>query len=670
MSLPSRTTMAEKLFQKLINSVSNKDLVKKSFEILEKTFQDERTISHSLRVALILSEMKLDSNTISAALLHDVLDTKPSSLRERELEAIKRMTNSEISFLVKKSFEVNRIRYPFSTTIDLDKRKEIKVENLRKMFLAIAEDLRVILIKFASRLDHLRNLRDFSSEEKRLYSFETFEVFIPVAERLGIWWIKSEMEDLSFSYLYPKEFEWINKSIKEKYTEREKYLKNFTPILKTALKKGGIKPLEIKSRAKTYWSSWQKFLKYGMNFEKVYDLIGTQIILKDVKECYKALGILHQNWPPLSKRIKDFIANPKPNGYRALHTTLITKDGKMVEIQIKTSQMQREADFGICAHWAYKEKIDLKKKAKLFNLLSFLKKTSKDEIFENFEINFFEKRVFVFTPKDEVISLSKGSTPVDFAYAIHTDIGNHCGGVRINGKLSLLSKILENGDIVEIIVDEKRTPSRDWLKFIKTDLAKKQIKKWFTPLEVNESQQKHKENRPQEKAILPKISLEKEKVLPKKLKREKYQITLAGQTGISMNIAKCCNPQLGEEIKGYITKNRGATIHKIDCKNFIRLAKIFPSKTIKAKWSFLEKEKIPKPVSLKILAKDRIGLLKDISMTVSSLGLNISKYHGETKNQKGLAHQILMEIEIKNQKDLEKLLKKIRKIKGVISVKT
>lgn len=662
----------EKLFQKLINSVSDKDLVKKSFEILEKTFQDESIISHSLRVALILSEMKLDSNTISAALLHDVLDTEPDSLRKRELEAIKRITNSEISFLVKKCFEVHKIRYPFST-IEFTKRKEIKVENLRKMFLALAKDLRVILITLASRLDHLRNFGDISADEKKLYSFETFEILIPVAERLGIWWLKSEMEDLSFSYLYPEEFEWINKNIKEKYAERKKYLEKFKPILKNTLKKGGVNPLEIKSRAKTYWSSWQKLFKYGMNFEKVYDLIGIQIILKDVKECYRALGILHQNWLPLSKRIKDFIANPEPNGYRALHTTLLTKDEKMVEVQIKTSQMQREADFGICAHWVYKEKIDLKKKSKLFNLLPFLKKTSKDEIFGDFGINFFEKRVFVFTPKGEVISLSKGSTPVDFAYAIHTDIGNHCGGVKINGKISFLSKILENGDAVEILVDKSRTPSRDWLKFVKTNLAKNRIKKWFTLLEINEFRQTHKESRP-----LTRVSESKEKILPKELpafgearpegrQKVKYQITLAGQRGISMNIAKCCNPQPEDEIKTYITKNRGATIHKIDCKNFIRLTEKFPSKVLGAEWSAAKKE-IPKLLSLKILAEDRIGLLHDVAKIAASLRLNIVEHHGTPPTLDGLT-EILMKVEIKNQKGLEKLLKKIKKVRGIIEVK-
>jgi len=650
MSLSSRTTMAEKLFQKLVKSVPDKDLIKKSFEILKKAFQDEAEILHSLRVALILSEMKLDSDTISAALLHDILDNKPDSLRKREIEGIKKMTNSEISFLIEKCFAVQRIRLPFSV-IEFTRRKELKVENLRKMFLALAKDLRVLLITLASRLDHLRNLGDISAEEKKIYSFETFEILIPITERLGIWRLKSEMEDLSFSFLYPKEFEWINKNIKEKHAEREKYLEQFKPILKNTLKKQGLKILEITSRAKTYWSSWQKLLKYGMNFEKVYDLIGIQIILKDVKECYKALGILHQNWTPVSKRIKDFIANPKPNGYRALHTTLITKDEKMVEIQIKTSQMQKEADFGICAHWAYKEKIDLKKKSKLFSWFPSFKKTSKHDIFEDFGINFFEKRVFVFTPKGEVISLSKGSTPVDFAYAIHTDIGNHCGGVKINGKISFLSKILENGDAVEILVDKNKTPPRDWLNFVKSSLAKNRIKKWFSESKVFKEEKKLQ---------IRKISPKKEKVLPKKLRKEKYQITLAGQKGISMNMAKCCNPQPEDEIQAYITKNRGATIHKIDCKNFIRLAEKFPSKTIGASWI--------KPFSLKILAKDRVGLLKDISSEISKLGLNILEHQGKPP----LGEMTVMEfkIETSNLEDFKKIFNKIKKIKGVISVKT
>ena len=634
----------EKLFRKLISSVSEKDLIKKSFEILKKAFQGEAEILHSLRVALIMSEMKLGSDTISAALLHDILDDKPDSLRKKELEEVSKMTNSEISFLVEKCFAVQRIRLPFPA-IEFAKRKELKVENLRKMFLALAKDLRVLLITLASRLDHLRNLENVSAQEKKMYSFEIFEIFIPVAERLGIWRMKSEMEDLSFSYLYPKEFEWISKSIKEKYAGREKYLEQFKPILKSTLKKQGVKILKITSRTKTYWSSWQKLLKNRMNFEKVYDLTGIQIILRDIKECYRTLGILHQNWTPVSERVKDFIANPKPNGYRALHTTLITKDEKLVEIQIKTSQMQKESDFGICAHWAYKEKISLKKKPKLFNLLPFLKKKSKDEAFKGFRIDFFEKRVFVFTPDGEVISLSKGSTPVDFAYAVHTDIGNYCGGAKIDGKISLLSKTLENGDTVEILIDKKRIPSKDWLRFVKTNLAKNQIKKWFAlPSKVSETRRKHKES--------------KHLIKPGKSK-EKYQITLAGQKGILMSMAKCCNPQSRDKIGAYITKDKGAIVHKINCKNFIRLAEKFPSKTIEACWI--------KPLSLKILAKDRIGLLKDISSEVSKLGMNIL----ECQNKPPLDKIGVMELKIEafDFRNLKKLFDKIKEIEGVVEVK-
>jgi len=657
--------MKTKLFQKLSNSVSNSDkaLFKKSFEILNKSFQDENKILHSLRVSLILKEMKLDSNTISAAILHDILDDIPALLRKKEIEGLKKILNPEISFLIEKCFEVQKIRLPFSI-IDFTKRKELKNENLRKMFLAMAEDLRVLLITLTSRLDHLRNLESISAQEKKLYSFETFELFIPIAERLGVWQLKSEMEDLAFSYLYPEKFKWIKKNIKNRYAERKEHLEEFKSVLKIFLRKEKVKILEIKSRTKTYWSSWQKLLSHGMDFKKIYDLIGIQIILKDVKECYKVLGVLHQNWTPMAARIKDFIAKPKLNGYRALHTTLITKDREMVEIQIKTVEMQKEADFGICAHWAYKEKVDLKKESKLPDWTFSFKEGPKN-VFKNFKINFFQNKVFIFSPKGDVIALAKDSTPIDFAYAIHTDVGNHCEEAKINGKISHLTKILKNGEIVEILTNRNKTPSRDWLNFVETSLAKSQIKKWFGRLE----EQEFPGERVRKKIELKKVFLKKEKILQKQPGEKKFQIILAGQRGILLNMAKCCNPQPGEKISGYITKNRGATVHQINCKNFIKLSKKFSLKVVKAEWSFLDKEKTLKPISLKILAKDRIGLFKDISTIISFSRLNISKYHGETENQEGLA-QISMEVEIKERKDLEKLLREIKKIKGIISVKT
>lgn len=571
--------------RKILKRSPDRDLVKAAFKFAKtaykgrKRLSGENYIEHTIRVSLFLSEMNLDSKTIAAGFLHDVIDEMPLSLKKIELKEIEKNFGQEVAFLVERVSELNNIHYPL--IIELKKKfgfSKKKIENLRKMFFAQAKDLRVILIKLVSRIDNLNTLNYLPPEQQKLYALETLKIFVPIANRLGMGEIKSKLEDLSFFYLYPEKFRELQVNVKEKYEKRKKYLKFLIPYIKKKLKSDGIKPLDINSRAKSYWSTYQKLLKNNMDFEKIYDLVALRIIVDSVENCYKTLGIIHKYWKPLYREIDDFIAKPRQNGYRSLHTTVFCEKGEITEVQIRTNEMHKEAEHGICAHWAYKEKIDLKREKKKFDWIEKI-----PEFWKTFKIDFFTNQVFVFTPKGDVIALPKESTPIDFAYAVHSEIGNHCESAKINGEIVSLSQNLKNVDAVEIIINKKRIPSPDWLKFVKTNLAKAHIRKALTLAETKSPFKISFFSK--NKKPLPKLIKKKVPKILKKLKKPKVkEIYLAGEKGILANLAKCCLPQLDNEIKGYITKYRGAVLHKTSCKNFQRLAKKFPQRVINAFW--------------------------------------------------------------------------------------
>ena len=446
------------------------------------------------------------------------------------------------------------------------------------MFLALSGDLRVVLVELVSRLDGLNFLHYMPEDKQKLFALETLQIFVPVANRLGLSEIRRNLEDEAFSYLFPEKFKWLKENIKEQYEEREKYLKKFIPHLKKILKKERVKVLDINYRAKSYWSTYQKLIRHEMDFDEIHDLLALRIITSDIESCYRVLGIIHKHFKPISEEINDYIAKPKPNGYRSLHTTIFSREGKITEIQIRTEEMQKEAEYGVCAHWSYKEKIDLKKEGKNFEWLKNI-----PDFWKTFKIDFFTNKVFSFTPKGDVIVLPKNSTPVDFAYAVHSDIGNHCEGAKISGKIVPLNHILENGDVVEITVNKNKAPSKDWLRFVKTPLAKSNIRKitgqdksgFKFPLpgfirrkivEISEASKKKKEEKQKEK------------------EGGIRQIYLAGQKGILIHIAKCCNPKPGDNVAAYLAQNRAAVLHKISCNNFKKIAEKFPEKIIEASW--------------------------------------------------------------------------------------
>ena len=571
--------------EKLIKNSSNPKLISDAFEFAQKAYENKNRISgenyihHILRVATMLDKMEVDPTTIAFALLHDVLDDTPETTKRNELHEIEKKFGKDIANLIENISNLSIIRYPLkaSGSQKFLASKE-KTENLRKMFLAVAKDLRVVLVELVSRLDGLNYLNTFSEDKQKLYAFETLQIFAPIANRLGLNEIRRNLEDVSFSFLFPEKYNWLKENIKGEYEEREKYLKHFIPRLQKIFKKERVNVLEINYRTKSYWSVYKKLLRKDMDFKRIHDLFALRIIVGDIPNCYKTLGVIHKHFKPISEEINDYIAKPKPNGYRSLHTTVFSDPEKITELQIRTAEMHKEAEYGICAHWSYKEKIDLKKNPKNFE---WMKDSS--EFWKTFKINFFENQVFALTPKGDIIVLKKDSTPVDFAYSIHSEIGNHCESAKINGKIVTLSETLKNGDIVEIVINKKRSPSQDWLRFVKTNLAENHIKKALAQKETESSF-------PLTNFIKRKFTEITETV--KKKNEQKQQIKkegprniyLAGQKGMLINIAKCCKPEAGDKVRAYLTKYRSAVLHKTSCKNFKKLAENYPERVIDASW--------------------------------------------------------------------------------------
>lgn len=532
----------------------------------QKRQSGELYIEHPLNVALTVSEMGLDAKAIAAALLHDVCeDTSCDPL------TIEKNFGKDIAFLVDGVTKLDKIRFHGT---------EREAENLRKMFLAIAEDIRVVLIKLADRLHNMMTLSAMPPEKQKRIALETLEIYAPLAYRLGIGEIKGRLEDLAFSYVYPKEYEWLINQTREPLMERQKYIENIIPLVKEELEKEKIKYFDVHGRAKHLFSLYKKLLKYEMDINKIFDFVALRIIVDDIEQCYAALGVVHKLWRPVPGLVKDYIALPKPNGYRSLHTTIFGPEKRVVEFQIRTDEMHREAEQGIAAHWAYTEGKSTKsyqEKGVIFaskkelgwvNQLRDWQKEfrSPEEFIESLKIDFFKNRIFVLTPKGDVIDLPEGATPVDFAYQVHTDIGNQAAGARVNSKMIPLNYELHNGDVVEVIVQKNKKPSSDWLEFVKTAGARKKIQAHI---------------------------------------RQSREVAAFSQKG-----------------------GQG--------------------------------------VELRLSVRDRIGLLKDVSGAVADFKINMKSIISETKNR--AYPLIIIQAPLKNRNALEKLMVKLKSIKGVEEV--
>ncbi|MCX7695157.1 MAG: bifunctional (p)ppGpp synthetase/guanosine-3',5'-bis(diphosphate) 3'-pyrophosphohydrolase [Caloramator sp.] len=700
------------------------DLIKRAYELAEKAHKDqfresgEPYLMHPVEVALITIELGLDTDTICAALLHDVVEDT-----EYTYEDIKNMFNPQIAFLVEGVTKLGKIEYK--------SKEEQQAENIRKMLVAMASDVRVILIKLADRLHNMRTLKYLPPHKQKEKAQETLDIFAPLAHRLGISKIKWELEDLCLRYLKPDEYYDLVNKVQKKRVEREKELNEIIEILKSKLSQSGI-IADIEGRPKHFYSIYRKMVFKNKTFDQIFDLLAIRVIVDTVRDCYAALGIVHTLWKPIPGRFKDYIAMPKPNMYQSLHTTVIGPGGQPFEIQIRTWEMHRTAEYGIAAHWKYKEGItsdDLGDRLKwLREIIEFQKQTSDaKEFMETVKIDLFSDEVFVFTPKGTVIDLPIDSTPIDFAYRIHTDIGNKCVGAKVNGKMVPLDYKLKTGDIVEIITSStSKGPSRDWLNIAKSSQAKSKIKQYFKRIYKEENIEKGKELiekelrrqkipysdamksdvidvvlkrfnyaqiddiyatigsgalsaslvvgkikeelfKDKEKEEVKNIAeVEQKKYTQRERKREgvKQGIEVKGEKDLLVRFAKCCNPVPGDEIIGFITKGRGVSIHRKDCTNFKHLSEVEPERVIEARWTGEHTSSFV--ADIQIEATDRTGLLADITNTIVNAKVSVKAINART-NRKNTA-TIHLSLEVLNTEQLEKIMRDFRKLTGVIDV--
>lgn len=462
--------------------VKESEVIRRAYELAQKCHEGQKRksgepyFSHALATAEMIADWGLNNTTVAAALLHDVVEDA-----DYPIEKIKSEFGEEITFLIEGLTKLGKIKY---------RGVELQVENLRKMILALSQDIRVIIIKLADRLHNMRTLSALPPQKQKRIALETADIYAPLAYRLGMQKVSGELEDLAFPFTHPKEYRWLTSNVKEKYEQREKYIEKVKVAVEETLKKLGIPVISIESRAKRYASLYKKLPRCNMDIDKIYDLVALRIIVPKVEDCYATLGIIHNMWPPLPGTIKDYIALPKPNGYRSLHTTVFCLDQKITEIQIRTEEMHNEAENGIAAYWAYAQtkgtKSYIERKASMASQKELawveqLKNWQKEfinpeEFIESLKIDFFKDRIFAISPKGEVVDLPSGATPVDFAYHIHSDIGDQCAGVKINGKIMPLNTELKSGDMVEVIIQKGKKPSEDWLEFVKSSHAKNHIK--------------------------------------------------------------------------------------------------------------------------------------------------------------------------------------------------
>lgn len=695
------------------HKLENDPLMEKAFAFAEKAHEGqfrhsgEPFFTHPLAVADIVADLGLDNTTIIATILHDAVED--TALTEEE---ISKEFSPEIAKLVDGVTKLKN--YDFKT------REEQQWESLRKMFLAMASDIRVVIIKLADRLHNMRTLK-YQSENKQIEkATETLEIYAPLAHRLGMSTIKWELEDLSLKFLQPDEYFEIANKIASTRSERERQINSVIAKLEDKLAEMKIKA-EIEGRPKHIYSIYRKMKEKHKVFEEVYDLIAIRIIVSSVKDCYGVLGIVHTMWKPIPLRFKDYIAVPKQNMYQSLHTTLLGEDGKPFEVQIRTYDMHRTAEYGIAAHWKYKEggrESGMDTKLAWLRELMEWQNDLKDsrEFMETLKVDIFSDNVFVFTPKGDVKDFVAGATPLDFAYSVHSAVGNKCVGAKVNGKIVPLDYKLETGDIVEIITSNSATPSRDWLKFVKTAQARSKIKQWFKKQlkeenivkgrEVLEKEAKrqgyqlHDLMKPDWLSVLYKRftlnsqddmfaaigygALSVNQILGKLIEQYKManqidsgsqelkivkrtgqgaeeDITVKGSTGLAVRFAKCCNPVPGDDIVGYITRGRGVCVHTKDCKN---LHDVDKDRLIDVAWA--GDQSTSYNVEIQIVADDRSGLMVEVAQAMYNMGRDITAINAHSAKN-GVA-SISLRTNITSVQDLHDVMNRLKNLKGVRDV--
>ncbi len=610
-------------------------LIKKAYFLSEKAHKGqmreggEEYFSHPIEVAQILIELKADSASICAALLHDIVEDTEVSLSK-----VKEIFGEEIARLVEGLTKISKIHF--------SDQKEYTTENIRKIMLATAKDIRVMLIKLADRLHNMRTLKALAKDRQLKIAKETLEIYAPIAHKLGMWSMKGELEDLSLRYLEPEIYRFLANKIAEKREEREKHTAEILRQIKELLKQKNIRS-RVSGRAKYFYSIYKKMKKKNIGFNEIYDLIAVRIITKTIPECYAALGIVHDLFKPIPHRFKDYISVPKSNGYQSLHTTVITDGGKILEFQIRTELMHHMAEDGIAAHWRYqgteRDRTFDKKISWLKQMLEWKNiASSSSEFVESLKIDLFEDEIVVFTPKGDPITLPNESTPVDFAYMVHSKIGDHCSKAMVNNKIVPLETKLESGDIVEIIVNKAAKPSRHWLHFVKTNKARSKIKALLNITTADAELTGEEEELPSE------IS---------------NRIEILGKKA-PLKLSKCCNPKPSEPIVAFYTKDRKITIHKKGCPNIHALD---TSKEVPVFWK--EDRALP-IVKLKVTLQDKVGTLAKVLTLIASHRLNIK--HITTKPSKENALTTIS-VEVDNDLTLKDAINELKKLEEVMEVK-
>ncbi|KLO21745.1 MULTISPECIES: RelA/SpoT family protein [unclassified Marinitoga] len=711
-----------KVYKEEIEKILNKDLNNSEVELLEKAYflaknahegqmrdSGEPFFEHPKAVSKILAELKMDIESIVAALLHDVVEDC-----DVPIEKINKEFGTDIGRIVDGVTKISNLKLNEKLN-KVDMKSLEKIETIRKMLLAMSHDIRVIIVKLSDRLHNMRTLQYVPHKKQIIKSQETLKIYAPIAHRLGIHKIKAELEDLSFKYLYPEAYEDLKRKLEEKVRNVHDRMEDYKKIIFENLEKHNIKAT-LQGRTKHLYSIWEKMLRKNKSFDEIYDFIALRIITESPTACYAALGVVHSVWRPVPGRIKDYIAVPKSNGYRSIHTTVITNKGETLEIQIRDWEMHEESEYGLAAHWAYKEGVDTKKLYFVKRLMDLHKEIAQSA----FNLNDIEEElkaheVFVFTPKGEILHLPYGATPIDFAYAIHTNVGNHFAGAKVNGKIVPISYELQNGDIVEIIVNRNSSgPSIDWLKYAKSSRTKHKIKRHYRLKNEKNLEEKGREklreiakelNMSIDKLIHEikdnQVFCEKNKIKneedlyirlgfgdvnpreiyklfePKDIeikkveenfqtskisyKRKGIGVIVDGQEGIDVYFAKCCNPVLGDDIIGIVSR-RGIGIHRKNCMN---IKEVPISRVVKVSWIAEDLEN-SKFITHLLIEMENKSVLNDIRKKIKMEKANIEMYETSRKVDR---IDLKMRLSVKDVQHLMRVLTSIKNIKGVYSVR-
>ncbi|MCY3679502.1 MAG: bifunctional (p)ppGpp synthetase/guanosine-3',5'-bis(diphosphate) 3'-pyrophosphohydrolase [Gemmatimonadetes bacterium] len=687
------------------------DTIRAAYEVADEAHAGQRRasgepfINHAVEVATIVAELQLDTASVISALVHDVVEDTVVSIH-----GIREIFGEEVGAIVDGVTKIGRVRFRSST--------ERQVENYRKLLLSMAQDARVILVKLADRLHNMRTLEHLRPGKQKPIARETREIYAPLAHRLGMAAIKWELEDLSFKFLDPDSYDGLRKLVRQRRRARERHILEMQRPLEDALRAAGV-PGEVTGRPKHLWSIHRKMVTQDRSYDEIYDLMALRVITDSVANCYAALGIIHGRWTPIQERFHDYVATPKSNMYQSIHTTVYGPGGRRYEVQIRTAEMHRTAEFGIAAHWRYKaegRESGVDDALTWFRqVLEWQKDASEPEEFMEFlRMDLFQGEIFVFTPKGEVKQLPVGSSPIDFAFSVHTEVGLHCAGAKVNGRIAPLSRQLASGDSVEIITNPRQWPNRDWLGFVKTSRARTRIRQWIRREEFDRALQlgqelfqralrKAKLSRPsddetlrvarklgfrsfdealaalargdigpsavirgfypdEDPAQVVKRSPSALERIAEKIRKSNRGVTIQGMDNLMIRYSQCCQPVPGDKVIGYITRGRGISIHRTDCPNVLNLNED-PERRVEIEWRAERGDRFF--VHLHMEGTDRRGLLGDVARTISETATDIQ--HADMRGTDGGMTAAFV-VEVQDLNHLRRVMQAVQRVKGVVSV--